>query len=142
MRYSGTGFPNIYKAMAKNDSPEPVFETDELHYVLVTLPIHTEFEYQASEETTVGVNDPSNVNTFNGLNDLIGYSQQEDVGAGNYQSNYQSNHQNNEIVRILEENLSEHAKDILFMVAEKPLSSADRKKNIIFDEENIKCHGE
>jgi ATP-dependent DNA helicase RecG len=129
----GTGFPNIYKAMAKNGSPEPVFETDELHYVLVTLPVHTEFEYQAREETTVGANEPSNENIFNGLNDLIGYSQQENVGAGNYQSNhqsnyqsnYQSNHQSNEIVRILEENLSEHAKDILFMVAEKPLSSAD-----------------
>ncbi|MFV0346567.1 MAG: RNA-binding domain-containing protein [Bacteroidales bacterium] len=35
----GTGFPTIYRAMQGNSSPEPSFETDDIHYVLVTLPI-------------------------------------------------------------------------------------------------------
>ncbi|NOR88235.1 MAG: transcriptional regulator [Bacteroidales bacterium] len=37
----GTGFPTIYKAMGNNGSPDPIFETDEQTYVLVTLPLHS-----------------------------------------------------------------------------------------------------
>jgi ATP-dependent DNA helicase RecG len=39
----GTGFPNIYKLMAKNGSPSPIFETDEQHYVMVTISAHPNF---------------------------------------------------------------------------------------------------
>ena len=35
----GTGFPTIYRSMAANGSPDPVFSTDEVTYVLVTLPV-------------------------------------------------------------------------------------------------------
>ncbi len=36
-----TGFPKIYKAMEKNGSPEPQFETDEdQYYFLAMLPVH------------------------------------------------------------------------------------------------------
>jgi ATP-dependent DNA helicase RecG len=37
----GTGIPKIKKAMKKNGSPDPVFDTDEeLSYFLTTLPVH------------------------------------------------------------------------------------------------------
>ncbi|MDR1895201.1 MAG: putative DNA binding domain-containing protein [Prevotellaceae bacterium] len=40
----GTGFPMIYRRMAQNGSPEPVFETDNIHtHFLAVLPVHPEF---------------------------------------------------------------------------------------------------
>lgn len=40
-----TGFPKIYKAMERNGSPEPVFETDESRtYFLAKLPIHNKLK--------------------------------------------------------------------------------------------------
>lgn len=39
----GTGFPKIRKAMARNGSPAPIFETDaDSHYFLTVLPVHPE----------------------------------------------------------------------------------------------------
>ena len=46
----GTGFPTIYKAMANNGSPSPIFETDEQTYVLVTLPLHRLINTQAKDQ--------------------------------------------------------------------------------------------
>lgn len=40
----GTGFPAIYNALEANGSPEPVFETDDSSYVLVTIPVHSDTE--------------------------------------------------------------------------------------------------
>jgi ATP-dependent DNA helicase RecG len=40
----GTGFPIIYRKMEQNGSPEPIFETDDLHtHFLAVLPVHPEF---------------------------------------------------------------------------------------------------
>ena len=40
----GTGFPIIYRKMEQNGSPEPTFETDDLHtHFLAILPVHHEF---------------------------------------------------------------------------------------------------
>ena len=40
----GTGFPIIYRKMEQNGSPEPIFETDDLHTnFLSILPVHPEF---------------------------------------------------------------------------------------------------
>jgi ATP-dependent DNA helicase RecG len=40
----GTGFPIIYRKMAQNGSPEPIFETDDIHtHFLAVLPVHPEF---------------------------------------------------------------------------------------------------
>jgi len=46
----GTGLPKIRRFMAKNDSPEPIFETDnDSVYFLTTLPIHGQFKVKQSE---------------------------------------------------------------------------------------------
>jgi len=43
----GTGFPKIRKAMARNGSPDPIFETDaDGHYFLTILPVHPEASLQ------------------------------------------------------------------------------------------------
>jgi ATP-dependent DNA helicase RecG len=40
----GTGFPLIYKAMQKNESPKPIFETDEKYtHFLTILPVQPDF---------------------------------------------------------------------------------------------------
>lgn len=40
----GTGFPIIYKKMEQNGSPQPSFETDDIHtHFLAVLPVHPEF---------------------------------------------------------------------------------------------------
>lgn len=46
----GTGFPKIRKAMARNGSPAPIFETDaDSHYFLTVLPVHPEASAYGSE---------------------------------------------------------------------------------------------
>ncbi|WP_352421149.1 RNA-binding domain-containing protein [Proteiniphilum sp.] len=40
----GTGFPIIYRKMEQNGSPQPSFETDDIHtHFLAVLPVHPEF---------------------------------------------------------------------------------------------------
>jgi ATP-dependent DNA helicase RecG len=64
----GTGFPTIYAAMEANGSPDPVFETDEQTYVLVTLPVHP----PASDQ----VNDQDKDQVFNDIGDVIAFCNQ------------------------------------------------------------------
>ena len=52
-----TGFPKIYKALRRNGSPEPLFETDDKNqYFLATVKIHPIFLEGASGAEDVGVN--------------------------------------------------------------------------------------
>jgi ATP-dependent DNA helicase RecG len=70
----GTGFPTIYDAMAENGSPVPLFETDELTYVLVILPIHhlsgtgTRVSDQASDQVKIF--------NFKSLSEIISFCNQ------------------------------------------------------------------
>jgi ATP-dependent DNA helicase RecG len=51
-----TGFPKIYKAMKRNGSPEPNFETDEHRtYFLAELPIHESLKYWVQAGVQAGV---------------------------------------------------------------------------------------
>jgi len=60
----GTGFPAIYKAMANNNSPEPVFETNEqcTHFLSI-LPVNANFEHydEVNEEIANVKNEGVNV---------------------------------------------------------------------------------
>jgi len=66
----GTGFPTIYDAMENNDSPTPIFETDDATYVLVNLPVHELFE------ASIQVSDQADLLIFNSLDDVISFSNQ------------------------------------------------------------------
>lgn len=70
----GTGFPTIYRAMANNGSPNPIFETDEQTYVLVTLPVHEGFKGSNGANNQAPVSD--NAIVFNDLDDIIAFSNQ------------------------------------------------------------------
>jgi ATP-dependent DNA helicase RecG len=62
----GTGFPAIYDAMKSNGSPDPIFETDENTFVLVTLPVHQ----------NVQASDQANKFIFNTLADIVAFCDQ------------------------------------------------------------------
>ncbi len=68
----GTGFPAIYKAMANNNSPEPVFETNEqCTFFLTTLPVNANFELNDEESEGDGNAKNEEVNAKNeGVNDI------------------------------------------------------------------------
>src|SRR5690606_11456112 len=68
----GTGFPTIYRAMADNGSPTPIFETDDDTYFLVTLPAHgipDRMGNQASNQASNQVNQL----IFSTLQDIIDF---------------------------------------------------------------------
>ncbi|MDH7913471.1 RNA-binding domain-containing protein [Winogradskyella sp. SYSU M77433] len=71
----GTGFPTIYDAMATNGSPEPIFETDEQTYVLVTLPVHKAFT------KSNGATNQAKTSVFSSLEDIIAFSNQVSNGV-------------------------------------------------------------
>ena len=67
----GTGFPTIYKAMANNGSPEPIFETNEQStHVLVTLPVH------GLTLNNDQVNDQDNAFVFSNIEDIVAFCDQ------------------------------------------------------------------
>ena len=76
----GTGLPSIYKAMADNGSPLPVFETDaEATYFLVTLPVHT----AVSNEVGNGASNGASILLFSNIEDIIAFSNGASNGASN-----------------------------------------------------------
>ena len=71
----GTGFPTIYKAMANNGSPEPIFETNEQStHVLATLPVH-ELALNKAEDSNQ-VDDQDNSFVFSDIGDVIAFCDQ------------------------------------------------------------------
>lgn len=109
----GTGFPNIYDAMADNGSPNPVFETDDQNYVLVTLPAHPSASDQVSDQESNQVNGL----IINSLEDIITFCNQESVEV--------SVEVSDQVIQILNDQIGNHVDDILSIVAIKPFSSTD-----------------
>lgn len=70
----GTGFPAIYDAMARNNSPSPVFESDDATYVLVTIP---------ARQVGNGAGNGASPLLFNTLDEIINFSNGAGNGAGN-----------------------------------------------------------
>ncbi|MHC1777537.1 MAG: RNA-binding domain-containing protein [Lentimicrobium sp.] len=99
----GTGFPTIYKAMATNGSPDPVFTTDEQTYVLVTLSAHplTVVNNQVGDQASNHVIDI----IFSTLDDIVSYSNQV--------SNQVSNQASDQVSDIISNNIHGRVKDIL-----------------------------
>ncbi len=72
----GTGFPIIYDAMSDNGSPKPVFETDDEHYVLVTLPVHPLAKDQVKDQVSDQVGNQVNGLIINSLDELVAFCDQ------------------------------------------------------------------
>jgi ATP-dependent DNA helicase RecG len=68
--------------MSKNGSPTPVFDSDDSSYVLVTLPIHAQFNVPSGAESN-GASNGVNQLLFNDLNDFVGYINGASNGASN-----------------------------------------------------------
>ncbi len=98
----GTGLPSIYKAMADNGSPVPVFETDaEATYFLVTLPVHT----AVSNEESNG----ARMLLFSNIEDIIAF--------GNGVSNGVSNQVSKEVVEIINREIHDRVKEMLELLS-------------------------
>ena len=73
---------DVIHSMAENGSPAPLFETDELNYVLVTLPIHpfsgkgTRVNDQASDQASNQAGNQAKPNIFNNLDEIISFCNQ------------------------------------------------------------------
>lgn len=87
----GTGFPAIYKAMANNNSPEPVFETNEqcTHFLstLFANPMFEALQDENEEENIINNDNGSAIDEyggvlpkidqkFNSFNDILSYCDQ------------------------------------------------------------------
>ncbi len=121
----GTGFPTIYNAMAENGSPEPAFVTDDVSYVLVTIPIHNSFKSSGSDVVSVQVNDQVNIPTFNSLDDIINYCDQ-----ANDQVNDQAK-------AIIEKEIGKNAYTVL-----KQLSSGEKSRSELLKHIGLKNHSD
>jgi len=112
----GTGLPTIYKAMADNGSPVPVFETDaEATYFLVILPVHL----AVSNEESNGESNGATILLFSNIDEIIAFSN----GAGNGESNGESNQVSNQVsslvVEIINSEIHERVKEMLELLSTK-----------------------
>lgn len=69
-----TGLPAIHKAMNKNGSPAPIFDTDNSTYFMVTLHIHPMYIEQQSDQVANQAKDPVKEHLFSSLDELIGFT--------------------------------------------------------------------
>ena len=98
----GTGLPSIYKAMADNGSPIPVFETDaEATYFLVTLPVHTAVSNQESNGASILL--------FKNIEEIIAFSNGASNGAGNGAGN--------QVVEIINREIHDRVKEMLELLS-------------------------
>jgi len=83
----GTGFPIIYKAMANNGSPAPVFETDDKTYTLVTLKVHPFYGASVNGKSIKATepdhaDDQGDVLKIKSLDDILSFLNSSDDQAG------------------------------------------------------------
>jgi ATP-dependent DNA helicase RecG len=80
----GTGFPKINRAMLKNNSPQPIIETDaQSVYFLVSLPVHPLYlEYAKDIDSDKTVNE-NNKLFFNSLEEIVLFTNGVTNGATN-----------------------------------------------------------
>ena len=95
----GTGFPTIYEAMANNGSPNPIFETDDAHYVLVTLPVHP---MANNDHASNGASDGVKYNVFNTLEEIIAFCDGASDGASDQVQNILNEAVHERIAEILD----------------------------------------
>lgn len=74
-----TGLPSIHKAMGRNGSPAPIFDTDDSSFFLVTIPVHPMYNGQVSNGATNGATSL----LFYNLDSLISFTNGIAIGAIN-----------------------------------------------------------
>lgn len=106
----GTGFPTIYKAMADNGSPDPIFDTDEdFTCFLTTIPAHLMVGNQESNQESNG----ATTMLFSNIEDIIAYSN----GVSNGESSGVSNEISNEIAEIINTEIHDRVVEMLELLS-------------------------
>lgn len=106
-----TGFPTIYDAMEKNGSPAPVFDSDDSTYVLVTIPVHPDFNVQVIEESDRAIDQVRGL-IFNSIDDVIVFSNQVNAQVSDRVSDRAGDRVND----IIENSIHTKVNDILSFV--------------------------
>ena len=102
----GTGFPTMYSAMSSNDSPVPVFDTDDNNaYFLVTLPAHNHITNGATNQVGKVVNEL----IFSNLQEIIAFGNQ----TANQVTNQVTNQATNQAKAILNHSLHDKVGETL-----------------------------
>lgn len=119
----GTGFPTIYKAMEDNNSPKPIFDTDEQStYFLTTLPAN--LGNQVSNQVKRHV--------FNTLEDIVIFCKEDGNEVSNEVSNLANDYINanvhDKVVDILELLRTPKKRAELFQMLELTNQTKNRKK--------------
>ncbi|NDP22363.1 MAG: transcriptional regulator [Paludibacter sp.] len=112
----GTGFPTIYKAMADNDSPDPIFETDnDFTCFLTILPAHNLVGNQVSNQ----VSNQESIGVSNGAISLKLSNIAEIIAFGNGASNGASNEVSNEVIEIINKEIHDRVEEMLKLLSVK-----------------------
>jgi ATP-dependent DNA helicase RecG len=104
----GTGLPTIYKSMADNGSPVPVFGTDDQTYFLVTLPVH------ASVKSIKAGDQPQKARkklVFNNLEDIITFVKEVSNQVSNQVSTHVSDQVSDHVTDHVTDQVSDHVTD-------------------------------
>jgi ATP-dependent DNA helicase RecG len=116
--------------MGNNGSPDPIFETDEQTYVLVTLPLHSLVKTQTLSQTTDQVNDQDNKVYFSSLEDIIKF-----VDQANDQASDQASDQAKNIVVSL---IHDKIEDMLMVI----FKSQPIKRSELFHSIGLRNHSD
>lgn len=116
----GTGFPTIYDTMADNGSPAPVFETDEVSYVLVTLPAHPLTRPPASDvaDDVAPASDDASILLINKtFEKILHYANDSSDVAGDVAGDVAA--------RTLQAKVGEHAQQFIKLMSQRPMSTGE-----------------
>lgn len=107
----GTGFPTIYRALERNGSPEPVFNTDDQStHFLVTLPAHPLTD---TDPVSDGVEKERNSLILNDLKDVLAIINNDSVGVSVGVNVGATNKVSEKIATIIEEEIHDKVVDML-----------------------------
>jgi len=115
-----TGFPTIYETMENNDSPKPVFETDDDRTYFLTV-----LTARSSVNFTNQATNQANGNSISSLSDFIVFVN----GFTNQATNQVTNQDKKQYLRMLDNELHNKIVDILLLL-DKPMSKSDILKKI------------
>ena len=117
----GTGFPTIYKTMADNGSPEPVFETDaNSTYFLVTLPAHVIVSNEVSNGATVLL--------FSNIGEVVAFGNGAGNGAGSPAVDIINTQVHDRVSEMLEILVARMKREVLFEKMALSNQSKNRSK--------------
>jgi ATP-dependent DNA helicase RecG len=129
----GTGIPTIKRYLERNQSPEPVFETDEqCLYFLTVLPVNSEFLIVKDVNDQVDGNDSNQVSNQEG--DQVNDNDSDQFGDND------SNQVNNQVSKQESDNDNDNDNDNDITISLLALCIKPQKREEMFNHIGLKYH--